>query len=472
MRIVLFDLGNTLVDDQDNLLEGALDVLDAVGNLRDPDGHPVQLGLVSDYYLAETDEERDRYHQEYYQILEKTGLAPHFTPFEQRVTLSTAVGVYKPDRKIFDAALKKLGNEAHFHHTLFITENEEHVAGARRLGMMAIHFKGPGEEKGEIDKLIDLIPIIERLVAYAPCCKKHGEAVGRHKSQAASSKLKEDAITEQIAKVSEQRLRDTAIGLANFGTRFSYSADIARVPEWIREQFVAKGYGGENPPRLQPFDMPGTGGLQQNNVLCGPATSDTGFILVCAHYDSISEQPGTDAPGADDNASGIAVLLELAHILKDVALKRGVLFAAFGGEEQGLYGSSRCADIAAAEGWPIDVVINLDMIAYQGADKPGHIIVEYDQGNRNPGNDAAAKAYGLMMAQAAADFTSLEVEHTDIWNSDYMPFEEKGYACIGVYEATDNPAYHSTNDTIDKIEFSHLAEVAKMVLATTIRIGA
>jgi hypothetical protein len=70
------------------------------------------------------------------------------------------------------------------------------------------------------------------------------------------------------------------------------------------------------------------------------------------------------------------------------------------------------------------------------------------------------------MAQAAADYTHLAVEHTDIWNSDYMPFEAKGYACIGVYEGGENPGYHKTTDTSAVLDINHLAEVAKMVVAT------
>jgi Zn-dependent M28 family amino/carboxypeptidase len=72
----------------------------------------------------------------------------------------------------------------------------------------------------------------------------------------------------------------------------------------------------------------------------------------------------------------------------------------------------------------------------------------------------------MLMAQAAADYTSLTVEHTDIWNSDYIPFEAKGYPCIGVYEASQNPAYHRTIDTLEQIDMAHLSEVAKMVVAT------
>jgi Zn-dependent M28 family amino/carboxypeptidase len=158
--------------------------------------------------------------------------------------------------------------------------------------------------------------------------------------------------------------------------------------------------------------------------------------------------------------------LEVAERLRTVPLRRGVLFAAFGGEEQGLFGSAACAEVAAAEHWRIDVVLNLDMVAYQNPDRPNLVRVEYDQGNRNPGNDAAAKAFGLLMAQAAADYTNLAIEHTDIWNSDYMPFEAKGYACIGVYEGGDNPGYHKTTDTAAVLNMNHLAEVAKLVVAT------
>jgi hypothetical protein len=98
--------------------------------------------------------------------------------------------------------------------------------------------------------------------------------------------------------------------------------------------------------------------------------------------------------------------------------------------------------------------------------RAGRVIVEYDQGNRHPGNDAAAKAFGLLMAQAALDHTALRVEHSDIWSSDYMPFEAKGYACIGAYEGGENPHYHKTTDRPEHVDLDYVTEVAKMVLAT------
>ncbi len=179
MRVVLFDLGNTLIDNHHNLLPGAEEMLNAAQLLQDPDGQLVKLALVSDFTSPATPEQVEPIRQQYYSILRGTNLAKFFDPLPVRVTLSTEVGVGEPDRRIFRAALDKIDSSLHFHHAIFIEENPAHVAGARRLGMMAIHFKGPGQSHGEVEKLVDLIPLIKRMVAFSPCCKKRSEAVGR-----------------------------------------------------------------------------------------------------------------------------------------------------------------------------------------------------------------------------------------------------------------------------------------------------
>lgn len=463
MRAVLFDLGDTLVDAQNHPLPGATDLLTALGDLRDPEGQPVLSGLISDWKMPENPAQQDVFRQEYLAELHQSGLDGFFQPVNKRVTLSTDVGVNKPDSLIFRRALDRLDPGLPFNQAVFVTERLAHIKAARELGLMAIHVKGPGQATGEVETLADLLPLLKRMLAVSPCCKKHAAAVGQHASVASKSKQTDVAVSALVARVSASRLRDWVTQLSDFGTRWTYSANAAHVPVWVRDRFLEMGYP-QSEVRFQAFDVPGAG--QQNNVLCGPGAGHSGFVLVCAHYDSLSETPLVKAPGADDNASGLATLLEVAQLLRTVPLRRGVLFAAFGGEEQGLLGSAACAEVAAAEGWHIDVVINLDMVAYQDPQRTNAVTVEYDQGNRNPGNDAAAKAFGLLMAQAAADYTHLAVEHTDIWNSDYMPFEAKAYACIGVYEGGENPGYHKTTDTAEVLDMNHLAEVAKMVVAT------
>jgi FMN phosphatase YigB (HAD superfamily) len=75
-----------------------------------------------------------------------------------RVTRSSEVGVFKPDEKIFRAVIEKFDEDLSFGDVLFVTENREHVIETRRLGMHAIHFKGPGQNAGDVDRLVDVIP--------------------------------------------------------------------------------------------------------------------------------------------------------------------------------------------------------------------------------------------------------------------------------------------------------------------------
>lgn len=468
MRVVLFDLGDTL-EHNDELLPGALETLAAIQTMKDDQGNAPVMALVSDFFEAEEPGDVERFRNMYYSLLENLGIKSFFEPVTERVTLSTEIGVFKPDEKIFRAAADRISPGLHFHNIIFITENAEHVTAARALGMIALHLGAPDGAGGEIRKLTDLVPVIERLIAFTTCDKVSGKAAGYFEGESAKSKKLDDNIKALTAKVDGERLRASVLRLTQFGTRYSFSPDIDKVPSWVFDQFTGLGYEADTQVKFQPFNLPGSG--TQRNVLCRHHKEEKNFILVCCHYDSLSENPFVSAPGADDNASGVAAVLEIARILRDVPLEKGVLFAVFGGEEQGLFGSSGCAEIAAAEEWKIDLVINMDMISFNSPGEPSRIIVEFDQGNKVAENDAEAERYGKVMAQAAADYTSLEVSHTDIWNSDYMPFEARGYVCIGAFESSENPFYHKTTDTIDKIDFPHFTEAVKMVLATIVSVG-
>jgi hypothetical protein len=303
-----------------------------------------------------------------------------------------------------------------------------------------------------------------------PHCDKRGgrppqpALVAAKKKSAKAPQADVAAVVKSVKKV---RLRSAVTALAAFPTRFSGSPQIGKVTEWIMNALVAAGYEEGSTARFQPFPMPGV--PPQRNVICRGGKQSGPFALVCAHYDSISEKSAQRAPGADDNASGVAVALEVARIVRTSGSQwqRGVMVAFFGGEEQGLHGSAACAEIAASEHWPIDVVVNLDMVGF-GSATPPRIVIEYDQGNERPENDAPAKQWGARMAAAAADYTSLAIHHTDIWNSDYLPFEAKGFVCIGAYDAEENPNYHRTTDAVATLNFTQMTEVAKMIVATLV----
>src|SRR3954470_9443089 len=148
MKVILFDLGKTLTD-QNKLLPGALETLQAIKSVRDAKGQVPALALVSDFTMPATPDQIPGIQQEYYAILEELGIRQFFEPVAQMVTLSTEVGVGKPDKKIFKTALEKVGKNLKFLDAMFITEDKPHVLKARQFGMKAIHFKGPGQAKGD-----------------------------------------------------------------------------------------------------------------------------------------------------------------------------------------------------------------------------------------------------------------------------------------------------------------------------------
>lgn len=162
MRLVLFDRGRTLEDD-DVLLPGALQLLTAVQRMRDAEGQPVAMGLLSDFGKPTNAGEIARLRNEYCAGLIPLGIAAFFEPFPTRITLSSDSldpGFKKPHQSIFRAALDKIDPATAFGHAYFITEDLPHVEAARALGMAAIHFKGPRQAMGEVAHLVEVTPKI------------------------------------------------------------------------------------------------------------------------------------------------------------------------------------------------------------------------------------------------------------------------------------------------------------------------
>src|SRR5262245_57297571 len=103
MKVILFDLGDTLEHDG-ALRPGTLETLSRIGQLRDGNQERLEMGLVSDFQMPSEHDDMSSIRQRYVEILEKLQIRIFFEPIEQRVTLSTDVGVFKPDPRVFRAA--------------------------------------------------------------------------------------------------------------------------------------------------------------------------------------------------------------------------------------------------------------------------------------------------------------------------------------------------------------------------------
>jgi hypothetical protein len=277
--------------------------------------------------------------------------------------------------------------------------------------------------------------------------------------------LPDKYVATLVELVSSDELRSSVQALASFHSRHTFSSHIGPAADWIVGRFTAAGYADV-------VKLPWTrSGHTADNVVCTKPAAGSGgrIVIVCAHYDSRMETLGDStarAPGADDNASGVAAILEMARLLHGVRLRDTLRFVAFSGEEQGLWGSTAYANDLRAAGVNVHRLINLDMIGWPPAD--GSVTVERDLGNVVAGNDATSQAFGDVMAQAAADYTTLPVKLGPIYASDYMPFEANGDVTIGAYEGSGNPHYHATSDQPATLDYGYLTSVTRLTLATVL----
>ncbi len=177
-------------------------------------------------------------------------------------------------------------------------------------------------------------------------------------------------------------------------------------------------------------------------------------LVIGGHFDHCGEHMGMIFPGANDNASGSAVVMEIAEAFSSLSKKpkRSVVFVLFGGEEMGLQGSTYFADHLPSQFDRVDGMFNFDMV---GEGDGAHCAV-------------AGKPDELKRALQEAD-TSLDilkgvsvVRSVGVRSSDYAPFFQNGAACISFFSNGPHLHYHLTGDTIYRINPDIMADIAKL----------
>jgi hypothetical protein len=218
---------------------------------------------------------------------------------------------------------------------------------------------------------------------------------------------------------------------------------------------------------FQPFSVTGETGapLPANNVIgilpgANPALNGQALII-SAHYDHLgfgwpdvrAGAKGQLHPGADDNASGVAVMLELARLMADTKPERSVIFAAFAGEEAGLVGSRHYVRAAQAPGalFPLSghiADLNIDTV---GRLSDGKITIF--------GTGSAREMPFIFMGASAVTGVPTQVVAQEISASDHTAFAEAGVPAVQLF-ASATGDYHRPSDTADKVDYAGLAKVA------------
>jgi hypothetical protein len=242
--------------------------------------------------------------------------------------------------------------------------------------------------------------------------------------------------------------------LVSFATRHSTSAEYAKAAVAARKELKAMNYK----TRLQKVEV--NGGASRNIIAdkIGSGSGPRAVVIVTAHLDSINLAGGASAPapGADDNGTGSAGLLEIARAFENHRSADDLRLILFGGEEQGLFGSKRyVASLSGSERARIRAVVNMDMIGALNSSSRSVLL------------EGAPLSQTVMdkLSQAATNHTGLTVETSlNPFASDHVPFINAGIPAVLTIEGADNANgdIHSARDSIEKINYDLALEILRM----------
>ncbi|MGH8184028.1 MAG: M28 family peptidase, partial [Rhodanobacteraceae bacterium] len=315
-----------------------------------------------------------------------------------------------------------------------------------------------------------------------------------------------------VAAVKAANLHVTDVALVGFGTRHTLSTTtsethgIGAARRWVAARFddISKACDGclEIVKPSQVFTgerMPKAGAEVMDVVAIQRGTTDPSRVIVMtAHLDSrnadVMDATGL-APGANDDAAGVAALLETARVLSKYKFPATLVYSADSGEEQGLYGGKIIAQYVVDHGWNVEANLNNDMV---GNDHGGngvydaHTIRVFSEGTKTNetlkqaayrryhggGVDSpsrnVARYMQVLAEQYLTDFHVRMVYRTDRWGraGDQVPFLEQGFPAVRLSESDEDYAHQHQNVTVVKgvkhgdviagVDFDYLANVTRL----------
>lgn len=292
-------------------------------------------------------------------------------------------------------------------------------------------------------------------------------------------------LSSLLNRVESDRLFLHVDALQRLYTRHVNSPDqpdrgIAAAYRYVRAQFeeIQKASGGSFSIFDHPFtlDWAGVTTVQYNvvGIIQGKEVGG-GIVLVGAHYDSIGmdpEDPSYNAPGANDDASGMAALIELARILATRPHRATIMLVAFSAEEVGRKGSAAFVQYLQDRQIPVDYMLNLDIIG-SGDGPNGEIrdgeIRAFSAGPNESASRQLARALELVNFQYVPSMRVTVEDQVDRTGryGDHMSFSEAGVPAVRLIEAIEErQRHHTPQDTTEDIDATYLVRATQTALAS------
>jgi hypothetical protein len=254
-----------------------------------------------------------------------------------------------------------------------------------------------------------------------------------------------------VAETSVARIYGYEKALFDFDSKHITRPGNKLAAAYLFDTYKSFGYS----PEYQWFAGRGALGGQTANVIATlPGTVNPELVyVVSSHYDSVAA-----GPGADDDSSGTAALLEAARVLAKHPQPATIVFASFTGEEAGLLGSREFVRRAVAAGTRVVGALNNDMIGWANDHRLDNTIRYSNPGIRDVQHAAAIQFTNLIT------YDALYYKSTDA----HAYYEAYGdiVGGIGSYPVLGNPHYHQAHDLLDTINHQLVAEVSKTTTAT------
>jgi Zn-dependent M28 family amino/carboxypeptidase len=309
-------------------------------------------------------------------------------------------------------------------------------------------------------------------------------------------------IKKMISEVKSENMEATVRKLVTFGTRHTLSdtksntRGIGAAQRWVKSEFdkYAVESNGRLTSKIDFFTIKADGrriaaDTQLGNVMAtlkGTDATDDRVLIISGHLDSRASDvmdSKIDAPGANDDASGVAAMMELARIMSKREFPFTLIFVAVVGEEQGLYGAKHLADVAKEGKWNVVAMINNDMIGNSlssgtllrdntqvrvFSETIPYLETEAESKMRkstNRDNDSPSR----QLARYIKTVTNQYVEQLDInlvyrndrflRGGDHTPFSQNGFTAIRFCEMNEN--YNHQHQDVRKensVQFGDLPE--------------